>query len=151
MAGPVGAGRYQYQPDHCWALERVPWWEPPYILHNGREEVRLGRKVGNSKLCQGHLVSRNHALFIRTGAPESWQGLRWSVVDQGGVCGTYVNQVKLTPHTPFPLNADDLIGLGSGEVTSSRQGGKESFVYRIRAPRAFQQLVWSFFFYSLVV
>ena len=61
MAGPG----YQYQPDHCWALERVPWWEPPYLLHNGREEVRLGRREGNSKVCQGHQVSRNHALFVR--------------------------------------------------------------------------------------
>ena len=135
------AGYQGYQPDHCWALERVPWWEPPYLLHNGREEVRLGRKEGNTKVCQGYQVSRNHVLFVRFGTPEEWQGVRWSVVDQGGVHGTYVNERKIEPHTPFPLNADDLIGVGCSETSSTRQGGRETFVYRIRAPRAFQQMV----------
>ena len=137
---PTMAGGGGYQPDHCWELERIPWWEPPYLLHNGREEVRLGRKEGNSKVCQGYQVSRNHALFVRSGTAEDWHGVRWCVVDQGGLHGTYVNQIKIDPHTPFPLNADDLIGLGSPDITSTRQGGRETFVYRIRAPKAFQQM-----------
>jgi len=61
-------------------------------------------------------------------------------VDQGGLNGTFVNLVKIDPHIPFPLNADDLIGVGCPERSSARQGGRETFVYRIRAPRAFQQM-----------
>ena len=55
----------QHQPEHCWSLERVPWWEPPYILHPGKEEVKLGRSKENSKVVRGHQVSRQHATFIR--------------------------------------------------------------------------------------
>ena len=55
------------EPDQCWALERVPWWEPPYILHLRRQEVKLGRSQENNKVCRGYLVSRHHALFIRWG------------------------------------------------------------------------------------
>lgn len=54
-----------HQPEHCWSLERVPWWEPPYILHPGKEEVKLGRSKENSKVVRGHQVSRQHATFIR--------------------------------------------------------------------------------------
>ena len=39
------------------------------------------------------------------------------------------------------LNADDLIGLGSPDPASSRAGGRETFVYRLKPPEAFQDLV----------
>ena len=64
----------QPEPDQCWALERVPWWEPPYILHLRRQEVKLGRSQENNKVCRGYLVSRHHALFIRWGHIRSYYG-----------------------------------------------------------------------------
>ena len=56
----------QYLPEHCWALERVPWWEPPYILHQARQEVKVGRSQENNKVCLGNQVSRHHAVFVRS-------------------------------------------------------------------------------------
>ena len=48
--------------------------------------------------------------------------------------------MRLERGQPHVLNADDLIGFGSGEAQSSRTDGQESFVYRLRAPAAFQFL-----------
>ena len=54
-----------YLPENCWALERVPWWEPPYILHIVRDKIKIGRSQDNQKVCKGHHVSRKHAVFKR--------------------------------------------------------------------------------------
>ena len=132
-----------YQPltDHFWFLERVPLWEPSYLLHNDRSEIKVGRKDDNAKVCRGHQVSRHHLLLVRSGHAEEWQGVRWSAVDQGGVYGTYVNSRKLEPHVPFPLNADDVIGVGSSESMSMRTSGKETFVFQLKGPNAFNLTV----------
>ena len=61
-------------------------------------------------------------------------------MDEGSGQGTYVNQERLEPGQPLVLNVDDLIGFGSSEAQSSRIDGQESFVYRLRAPAAFQSL-----------
>ena len=59
-------------PEECWSLERVPWWEPPYILHTGISQVKLGRSQENNKVCRGHQVSRHHAVFVRSVNSQLW-------------------------------------------------------------------------------
>ena len=80
-------------------------------------------------------------MLTRIGSLEEWEKIRWIIVDQGGTHGTYVNNKKIDPFVSFPLNADDLVGLGTADNFSIRNGGKETFVYKIRAPRAYQQMV----------
>ena len=58
-------GTKKYSPDNCWALEREPWWEPPYILHMARDRIKIGRSQDNQKVCRGYQVSRKHAVFVR--------------------------------------------------------------------------------------
>ena len=71
---------------------------------------------------------------------DDWKKLQWSLQDDGSGQGTFVNQVRLERGQPHILNADDLIGFGSSDTQSSRTDGQESFVYRLRAPAAFQSL-----------
>ena len=53
--------------------------------------------------------------------------------------GTYVNRVRIEPNNPYGLNCGDLIGIGCPESLSTReQGGKETFVYKLKSPLAFQ-------------
>merc|ERR1719234_2466419 len=68
------------------------------------------------------------------------------VKDLGGQNGTYVNRWRREANTPYALNADDLLGIGTPEAASTlnqerQQGGgwrkKETFVYRVKAPTAF--------------
>ena len=72
---------------------------------------------------------------------EDWKTVRWSLLDDESGQGTFVNQTRLERGQPLTLNADDLIGLGSGDSASSRTGGLETFVYRLKPPAAFQDLV----------
>jgi len=129
-----------YQPDQCWTLGRVPSSMecPAYLLQNAKEVVTFGRRqASNDKICNGPHVSRNHLKFVRSGSASDWQNVRWSVVDLGGMVGTYVNRTRIEANNPFGLNCGDLIGVGCPEICSVREGGKETFVYRLQSPRAF--------------
>ena len=86
-------------------------------------------------------VLRYSPLSLRSGSHEDWKTVRWSLLDDGSGQGTFVNQSRLESGAPVSLNADDLIGLGSGDPASSRAGGRETFVYRLRPPEAFLDLV----------
>ena len=55
--------------------------------------------------------------------------------------GTFVNRNKIESNNPFGLNCGDLIGIGCPESCSSKDGVKETFVYRLRSPRAFHAQV----------
>ena len=55
--------------------------------------------------------------------------------------GTFVNMDKIDPNNPYGLNCGDLIGVGCPENSSSRDGTKETFVYRLKSPRAFHAQV----------
>ena len=105
------------------------------------EQVKLGRSQENNKICRGHQVSRKHAVFLRSGSEEDWKTVRWSLMDEDSGQGTFINQTRVERGQPVTLNADDLIGLGSGDPASSRAGGRETFVYRLKPPEAFQDLV----------
>ena len=78
--------------------------------------------------------------LLRTGDPEDWKTVRWSLLDDSSQ-GTFVNQSRIECGEPVTLNADDLIGVGCGDGSSSRQDGRETFVYKLRAPEAFLNLV----------
>jgi len=63
------------------------------------------------------------------------------VMDLGGMVGTFVNSDKIHPNNPFGLNCGDLISVGCPENQSSKEGEKETFVYRLKSPRAFHAQV----------
>jgi len=110
-----------------------------YVLNNDNEFVTFGRKQGatNDKLCNGPNVSRKHLKFIRLGSCLDWKSVAWSVEDLGGMVGTFVNLVRIEPNQPYLLRCGDIIGVGCPEGKSTfRDGGKETFVYRIKSPRA---------------
>ena len=78
--------------------------------------------------------------LLRTGDPADWKTVRWSLLDDSSQ-GTFVNQSRIECGKSVTLNADDLIGFGCGDESSSRQEGRETFVYKLRAPEAFLNLV----------
>ena len=66
--------------------------------------------------------------------------MRWSIVDLGGMVGTFLNLIKLEPGKPYELKCGDVIGVGSPERKSIfKESGKETFVYRIKSPRAWKR------------
>ena len=86
-------------------------------------------------------MSRNHLQFVRdagSGNGEDWRQISWSVLDLGGMCGTYINRNKIEPNRPRVLNDGDLVGVGCPEEKSSRSEKLEKFVFRIRAPEAYR-------------
>eukprot|EP00092_Neocalanus_flemingeri_P002450 GFUD01002620.1.p1 GENE.GFUD01002620.1~~GFUD01002620.1.p1 ORF type:complete len:733 (-),score=176.61 GFUD01002620.1:283-2481(-) len=127
-------------PDQCWTLSRVPniLEGPEYLLQHDKEFVTFGRRQGtNDKICNGPNVSRNHLKFVRQGSALDWRNVNWSILDLGGTVGTFVNMVRIEPSQPFSLKCGDLIGVGCPEHRSTIRGGdKETFVYRIKSPRA---------------
>ena len=153
--------------DDCWILERIPGSveDPAYILDSEKEAVTFGRRIGdNDIICSGQNVSRRHLKFIRwdcncrvipnfslsfrIGSSADLQRVSWSILDMGGVVGTFVNMVKVDPNIPHSLNSGDLIGVGCPENLSCREEGKETFVFRIHSPNKLckeEDLTSSFF------
>lgn len=58
-------------------------------------------------------ISRRHAALVR------YQDAL-HLVDLGSVNGTFINERRLRPDTPYPLNAGDHIRLGTLEITISQ-------------------------------
>ena len=86
-------------------------------------------------------MSRNHLKFVRdagSGKGEDWRQISWSVLDLGGMCGTYINKIKIEAKKPHVLNDGDMIGVGCPEEKSSRTEKLEKFVFKIRAPEAYR-------------
>ena len=79
---------------------------------------------------QARYSANFQSVIFRSGNPEDWKTVRWSLLDNGSGQGSFVNQTRVERNQPMPLNADDLIGFGCSESSSGRTGGKESFVYR---------------------
>ena len=98
--------------NHCWTLERVPkTLESSFVMKNSQEKVKVGRKVGNHKVCSGVHVSREHLQFIRSGRPDDWRTIRWSIECFGGLTGTFVNRKKIQKNKEIILNDGDKIGV----------------------------------------
>jgi serine/threonine-protein kinase len=66
----------------------------------------LGRNDDNTIVIQEAQISRYHAL-IRS------QASAWFVTDQGSTNGTFVNEERLLPRQAHPLQAGDVLRLGS--------------------------------------
>ena len=56
----------------------------------------------------------------------------WSLIDLGGVVGTFINGAKVQSNIPHKLQYGDIIGLGCPERSSTREKGKETFVFRLK-------------------
>ena len=120
----------------CWYLTRVINLDESFafFLNNQNHTISVGRREStNDFVCIGPHVSRNHLQLIRTD-PCSRGRIKWSLLDLGGIVGTFVNLIKVKPFIPFPLSCGDLIGVGSPESSSRRQAGKETFVFKIHSP-----------------
>ena len=61
--------------------------------------------------------------------------MKWSVIDLGGVVGTFINGIKVQSNTPHNLNCGDLIGVGCPENKSCREKGKETYVFKLQLSR----------------
>jgi serine/threonine-protein kinase len=76
----------------------------------GKNNLIIGRSHGHSRVdidlgphgAEASGISRRHARLIR-------QGQTWLIDDLGSLNGTYLNDVKLYPGSPVPLNNDDVI------------------------------------------
>jgi len=128
--------------NYNWILERVPWAHDdnhlPLVLHSDKEVITLGRKKGvNDMTCVGPHVSRRHLKFVRTVSETGDKGLAWRIIDLGGVVGTYINGEKLQPNVPTKLENGDIIGIGCPETRSSKENGKETFVYKFVSPQKY--------------
>ena len=109
---------------------------------SGPSSLQTARRL--RQVCHQLLLSRQNSTelsLLRRGNSEDWRTVRWSLVDEESSQGTFVNQTRLERGEPVILNADDLIGIGSADLASSRQGGKETFVYKLKPPEAFMDLV----------
>lgn len=90
---------------------------------SGTEGYVLGRSDAKSSyvpdvdLASFHAldkgVSRRHAAFVR------YQG-KLHVVDLSSVNGTFLNGNRLTPETPYPVNAGDRLTLGELALVLTR-------------------------------
>ena len=57
----------------------------------------------------------------------------WSLIELGGVAGTYINGEKVQSNIPHKLQCGTMIGIGCPENSSTREKGKgkETFVFRL--------------------
>lgn len=87
-------------------------FDPVHIDPKG--EFVLGRKTGKTSEIlldlapfRGYAlgVSRRHAVIHRAGNG-------FDVVDLGSVNGSWLNEERLTPHTPYPLTSGSYLRLG---------------------------------------
>ncbi|HJT56716.1 MAG TPA: FHA domain-containing protein, partial [Ktedonobacteraceae bacterium] len=63
----------------------------------------------NDLIISGRTVSRNHArLWFDNG--------RWYIADMKSANGTVVNNLRLQPNLPVPLNDNDVINFGDEVV-----------------------------------
>ena len=60
----------------------------------------------------------------------------WSIIDLGGMVGTFINGIKIESNKPHNLNSGDLIGIGCPEGQSCRETGKETFVFALHLSEA---------------
>ena len=121
-------------PAQCWWLERVPWWEPPLLLHPRREAVLVGSGEETDKVLAGLQVAPHHLTLTRQGDPGDWRSVRWSLLPHHP--HTFLNTARLQAGVAVPLTAGDIIGVGCPDRSSSRDGRNFTFVYKLNPPEA---------------
>ncbi len=90
----------------------------PIVMHV-QQQVLFGRHTPNINAAQfvdlvpyGGFkkgISRAHAVIRHTQNS-------WTLTDMGSVNGTMINEIRLPPYTPRPLNSRDRIRLGQLEI-----------------------------------
>ena len=115
-------------PEECWTLVREPSHLEPssWVIRTVSPDLNVGRKADNDKVCNGQNVSRRHLQIVRSGDPGDWRNVRWSVKDLGGLNGTFLNKRRIEANLPYPLNCNDLLGIGCPDAQST----EKNFVYR---------------------
>ncbi|HLH61114.1 MAG TPA: protein kinase [Ktedonobacteraceae bacterium] len=89
------------------SIQNGPMAGRAYMFH--QDITTIGRTNGNDLIISGRTVSRNHArLWFDNG--------RWYIADMKSANGTVVNNVRLQPHVPTPLNDNDVINFGDEVV-----------------------------------
>ena len=72
---------------------------------------------------------------LRTASVRVDKGIAWTITDLGGVVGTYINGEKVEAYVPTKLENGDIIGIGWPENRSTKENGKETFVYKLVSPK----------------
>ncbi len=89
------------------SIQNGPMAGHSYMFH--QDITTIGRTNGNDLIISGRTVSRNHArLWFDSG--------RWYIADMKSANGTVLNNVRLQPHVPTPLNDNDVINFGDEVV-----------------------------------
>ena len=83
----------------------------------GPDTLRIGRAPDNTFVLQDPQSSSHHAEV----APAPG-GSNYQVTDLGSTNGTFVNEQRLAPHSPRPLNAGDVIRIGQTSITYEASG-----------------------------
>lgn len=83
----------------------------------GSGALRIGRAPDNALVLQDAQTSTRHAEI----AP-SFDGNGYQVTDLDSTNGTFVNEQRLPPSTPYPLKAGDVIRVGQTKITYEVSG-----------------------------
>ncbi len=83
----------------------------------GPGTLKIGRAADNTLVIQDQQASSHHTEV----APGSG-GTSYQVTDMGSTNGTFVNEQRLTPHSPRALNAGDVIRIGQTSMTYEASG-----------------------------
>lgn len=83
----------------------------------GSGALRIGRAPDNALVLQDAQASTRHAEI----AP-SFDGNGYQVTDLDSTNGTFVNEQRLPPNTPYPLKAGDVIRVGQTKITYEVSG-----------------------------
>ncbi len=78
----------------------------------GSEAIRIGRAADNALALQDSQASTRHVEV----AP-SFDGNGYQVTDLGSTNGTFVNEQRLAPSTPYILKPGDVIRIGQTRIT----------------------------------
>jgi len=89
------------------------------LLNNfvfSRESIAIGRAPDNQVVLSEPNISRYHARIVNNN-----QTGKYTAIDLGSSCGTYLNQQKLTPNHAETLNDGDTIEIGSYKLEFSTE------------------------------
>ncbi|HET8845730.1 MAG TPA: FHA domain-containing protein, partial [Ktedonobacteraceae bacterium] len=84
----------------------------------GPTPLRLGRAPDNTLVINDPQSSSHHAEV----AP-GYGGEGYQITDLGSTNGTFVNEQRLSPNMPRPLNSGDVIRIGNTNFTYEASGG----------------------------
>lgn len=94
----------------------------------GPSVLRIGRATDNTLAIQDQESSSHHAEIT-----PSFGGNSYQIIDLGSTNGTFVNEQRLTPHSPRVLAAGDVIRIGSTSLTFEMSGSAASYAPTVSA------------------